>query len=176
MWPPSIPISAAILCSAAARRMSAAVVASIRSFGWRRAASRTQSIRSSARFTAGGPVTSLGTQIEKNSASRPPSRMRGTSMCPSLWRAEMSNVLSKSIRCGVSSCESITIARSCSWRARGEIGASGGGAWARSVTAATASGTAAVSARMTYLMRAMLIHSYRRAIIGSTRSARRAGT
>ena len=33
-----------------------------------------------------GPVTSLGTQIEKNSASSPPSRMRGMSMLPFFWR------------------------------------------------------------------------------------------
>ena len=49
-----------------------------------RAPRRSESI---ARFTAGGPVTSLGTQIEKNSASSPPSRIRGTSMLPSLLRA-----------------------------------------------------------------------------------------
>ena len=67
--------------------------------GCRRTASRTASIWSSARFTAGGPVTSLGTQIEKNTASSPPSRMRGTSMLPFFWRTEMSKVLSKTSRC-----------------------------------------------------------------------------
>ena len=82
MCPPSMPISAAILWSATARRTSAAVVASIRSFGCALAALWTASMRSIARFTAGAPVMSLGTQIEKNSPSRPPSRMRGTSMFP----------------------------------------------------------------------------------------------
>ena len=65
------------------------------------------SIRSIACLTAFGPVTSLGTQIEKNSASRPPSRIRGMSMLPFFWRLPMSKVLSESSRCVVSSCESI---------------------------------------------------------------------
>ena len=56
-----------------------------------------------ARFTAGGPVTSLGTQIEKNSASRPPSRMRGMSMLPFGFRLPMSKASSKISRCVVSS-------------------------------------------------------------------------
>ena len=103
--------------------MSAAVVASIRSFGCVRTASRTLSIRCIARFTAVGPVTSLGTQIEKNSASSPPSRMRGMSMLPFCWRAPMSNVLSKSSRCVVSACVSTTMARV--WTSAGVVGAGG---------------------------------------------------
>ena len=76
---PSAPRSCARPRRAGCRRR---VVASTRSFGWAATASCTASICSSARLTAGGPVTSLGTQIEKNSASRPPSRMRGMSMLP----------------------------------------------------------------------------------------------
>src|SRR5438309_890137 len=70
--------------------------------------------------TAGGPVRSLGTQNEKNNASRPPSFMRGMSMFPLAWRTPMSNPFSNRSRCVVSSCESMTIARSCSCFARGE--------------------------------------------------------
>lgn len=44
MWPPSTPKSAAILRAAPARRMSAAVVASTKSFGCVRTVSRTASI------------------------------------------------------------------------------------------------------------------------------------
>jgi hypothetical protein len=40
-------------------------------------------------------VTSLGTQIEKNSASRPPWRMRGMSMLPFGFRLPMSKAWSK---------------------------------------------------------------------------------
>ena len=75
-------MSAAIFPAAAARRMSAAVVARTKSAGCRRTASCTLSINAIARLTARGPVTSPGTQMEKNSASSPPSRMRGTSMLP----------------------------------------------------------------------------------------------
>ena len=120
MWPPSIPISAAIFFSAAARRMSAAVVASTRSFGCVRTASCTLSMSCSARFTAIGPVTSLGTQIEKNSASSPPSRIRGMSMLPfGMAGRRDRSVLSKSIRCVVSSWESTTMARA--WTSAGAV-------------------------------------------------------
>jgi hypothetical protein len=73
--------------------MSAAVVASRKSLGCLRTASRTASICSSARLTAAGPVTSPVIQIEKNNASSPPSRMRGMSRLPVLLRAPMSKVL-----------------------------------------------------------------------------------
>ena len=90
MWPPSIPISAAILCPAAARRTSAAVVASISSSGCAATALWTEAINALAVLTAFTPVTSDGTQIEKNSASSPPSRIRGMSMLPFFWRFAMS--------------------------------------------------------------------------------------
>ena len=125
MWPPSIPISAAILCSAAARRTSAAVVASIRSFGCALTALWTEAISALAVLTAFIPVTSDGTQIEKNSPSSPPSRIRGMSMLPFFWRLAMSKVLSDSSRCVVSSCESMTIARSCSCFARADTASAG---------------------------------------------------
>ena len=85
-----MPISAAILCSAAARRTSAAVVASTRSFGCAATALCTDAISALAVLTAFTPVTSDGTQIEKNSASSPPSRIRGMSMLPFFWRLLMS--------------------------------------------------------------------------------------
>ena len=72
-----------------------------------------------------GPVTTLGTQIEKNSASRPPSRVREMSMLPFGFRLPMSRALSKISRCVVSSCKSTTIARSCSRFARGETESAG---------------------------------------------------
>src|SRR2546430_4715859 len=51
--------------------------------------------------------------------------MRGMSMLPCGFRLPMSKALSKISRCVVSSCESTTIARSCSCFARGETGSAG---------------------------------------------------
>src|SRR5882724_4398388 len=100
---------------------------------------------SSARFTAVGPVTSLATQIEKNSASRPPSRMRGMSMLPFGFRLLMSKAWSKISRCVVSSCESTTIARSCSCFARGETESAG-------ACVKTTTGVARAIAQRTFLI------------------------
>src|SRR5437588_11808835 len=51
--------------------------------------------------------------------------MRGMSMLPSGFRLPMSKALSRISRCVVSSCESTTIARSCSCFARGETESAG---------------------------------------------------
>ena len=86
-----MPMSTAIFRSDAARRISATDVAKNKSFGWMRTLSRTRSICCMARLTASGPVTSPGIQIEKNTASRPPSRIRGMSMLPFSLRRPISN-------------------------------------------------------------------------------------
>src|SRR6266481_1652921 len=117
MWPPSTPIRAAILPCLCAARTSSAVVASTRSPGCLRTCSRTASICTRARFTASGPVTLLGIQMEKKIAPRPPSFMRGMSMLPLASRGPRSNLPSRK-RCVVSSCVSTTIDKKCSFRAR----------------------------------------------------------
>src|SRR6476620_2244489 len=73
--------------------------------------------------------------------------MRGMSMLPFGFRLPMSKALSKISRCVVSSCESTTIARSCSCFARGET-ASGG------ACAKTATGIARAIAQRTFLIAA----------------------
>src|SRR6478672_3918404 len=88
---------------------------------------------------------SLGTQIEKNSASRPPSRMRGMSILPFGFRLPISKALSKISRCVVSSCESTTIARSCSCFAGGETESAG-------ACVKTATGIARAIAQRTFLI------------------------
>src|SRR5713226_2061723 len=120
MWPPSTPIRAAILPCLRASRISSAVVASTRSPGCLRTCSRTASICTSARFTASGPVTLLGIQIEKKIAPRFPSRMRGISMLPVELRVPRSNLPSRK-RCVVSSCVSTTMHEKCSLRALSEM-------------------------------------------------------
>src|SRR6266403_2861303 len=120
MWPPSTPMSAAILPCLRASRISAAVVARTTSFGCLRTCSRTASICTSARSTASGPVTLLGIQMEKKIALRLPSRIRGMSMLPVELRAPRSNFPSRK-RCVVSSCVSTTMDEKCSLRAFSEI-------------------------------------------------------
>ena len=88
MWPPSTPMSAAILCCGGG-------AADVGGGGRQHQVVRVRSHRLAHRVdlvaarasTAIGPVTSPGIQIEKKSASRPPSRMRGMSMLPSGLRA-----------------------------------------------------------------------------------------
>src|SRR5215471_14033681 len=120
MWPPSTPMSAAILCSAWARRTSSAVVARARSPGCLRTVSRTASIWSRVFCTACGPLILLGIQIEKKMAPRPPWRMRGMSMLPAACRSARLKFGSRS-NCVVSSCVSTTIDEKCSFFARSEI-------------------------------------------------------
>src|SRR5882724_4288037 len=120
IWPPSTPMSAAILPCLRASRISAAVVARTISFGCLRTCSRTASIWTSARSTASGPVTLLGIQMEKKIALRLPSRMRGMSMLPVELRVPRSNFPSRK-RCVVSSCVSTTIDEKCSLRAFSEM-------------------------------------------------------
>src|ERR1700674_2879617 len=107
MWPPSTPISAAILPCAWARRTSSAVRQNTRSFEFLRTFSCTASIWSSAFCTAGGPIVRPSIQMEKKIAFIPPSRMRGISTCPSGFRVPISKSLEKK-RCVVSSCVSRT--------------------------------------------------------------------
>ena len=110
MWQPSIPISAAILCSAAARR---------RPRRW----CQHDLVGVEARRFAGGLDTRIHRALHRrgpwdvarypdreNSPSSRPARMRGTSCCRFLADRE-SNVLSKNSRCGVAWCV-VTIARS----------------------------------------------------------------
>src|ERR1700730_17355391 len=120
MWPPSTPMSAAILPCFRASRISAAVVARTMSFGCLRTCSRTASICTSARSTASGPITLLGIQMEKKIALRLPSRMRGISMLPMELRVPRSNFPSRK-RCVVSSCVSTTMDEKCSLRAFSEM-------------------------------------------------------
>src|SRR5258708_9884091 len=120
MCPPSTPISAAIFPCLRASRTSAAVVASVISFGCLRTCSRTASICVMAGSTASGSVTLLGIQIEKKIAPSPPSFMRGTSMPPLELRSPISNLPPRN-RCVVSSCVSTTIQEKCSFFARAEI-------------------------------------------------------
>src|SRR5579859_5500431 len=120
MWPPSTPMSAAILPFFFAARTSAAVVASAISSGCFFAISRTALICFVARSTASGPVIFPDIQIEKKIASRPPSFIRGISMLPSAWRTPKSNFGSSS-RCVVSSCVSTTIEEKCNFFAFSEM-------------------------------------------------------
>src|SRR6266478_6509770 len=120
MWPPSTPMSAAILPCLCASRISAAVVARARSLGCLRTCSRTPSIWTSARLTASKPVILLGIQMEKKIALRFPSRMRGMSMLPVALRVPRSNFPSRK-RCVVSSCVSTTMEEKCSLRAFSEM-------------------------------------------------------
>src|SRR6267143_4772214 len=120
MWPPSTPMSAAILPCLCASRTSAAVVASIKSPGCLRTCSRTASICTRARSTASGPVILLGIHMEKKIALRLPSRMRGISMLPVELRVPRSNFPSRK-RCVVSSCVSTTMDEKCSLRAFSEM-------------------------------------------------------
>src|SRR6266850_1504393 len=120
IWPPSTPMSAAILPCLRASRISAVVVARTISFGCLRTCSRTASIWTSARSTASGPVTLLGIQMEKKIALRLPSRMRGRSMLPVEPRVPRSNFPSRK-RCVVSSCVSTTMDEKCSLRAFSEM-------------------------------------------------------
>src|SRR5262249_53880309 len=71
--------------------------------------------------------------------------MRGMSMLPFGFRLPMSKALSKISRCVVSSCESTTIARSCSCFARGETESAG-------ACVKTAAGTARAIAQRTFLI------------------------
>src|SRR6266481_5212887 len=125
MWPPSTPISAAILPCLCASRISPAVVTRSISRGCRRTCSRTASIWSIACLTATGPVILLGIHIEKKIAPSPPSFMRGMSMLPVALRAPKSKSPSKK-RWVVSSCVSTTIDAKCSLRARAEISSARG--------------------------------------------------
>src|SRR6267142_2791868 len=120
MWPPSTPMSAAILPCLRASRISAAVVAKTMSLGCLRTCSRTASICTRPRSTASGPVTLLGIQMEKKIALRLPSRMRGMSMQPVELRVPRSNFPSRK-RCVVSSCVSTTMDEKCSLRAFSEM-------------------------------------------------------
>src|SRR6266478_7729281 len=120
MCPPSTPISAAIFPCLRAPRTSAAVVASVISFGCLRTCSRTASICAMARSTASGPVILLGIQMEKKIAPRPPSFIRGISMLPVALRSPISNLPPRK-RCVVSSCVSTTIQENCSFFARAGI-------------------------------------------------------
>src|SRR6266850_4299242 len=120
IWPPSTPMSAAVLPCLRASRISAAVVARTISFGCLRTCSRTASIWTSARSTASEPVTLLGIQMERKIALRLPSRMRGMSMLPVEPRVPRSNFPSRK-RCVVSSCVSTTMDEKCSLRAFSEM-------------------------------------------------------
>src|SRR5438067_8833972 len=71
--------------------------------------------------------------------------MRGMSMLPFGFRLPMSKALSKISRCVVSSCESTTIARSCSCFARGETESGG-------ACVTTATGIARAIAQRTFLI------------------------
>src|SRR5712692_1059180 len=124
MWPPSIPMSTAILPCAWARRTPSAEVTSTRACGCRRTCSRTASIRSSARLTPFGPLTSLGVQMDRNTAFKPPSRIRRMSRWPWVSRWTGSK-FSNSSRCGVSACVSSTIELKCSLRARSASSSAG---------------------------------------------------
>src|SRR5438270_7112608 len=97
---------------------------------------------------------SLGTQMEKNSASSPPSRIRGMSMLPFLFLTPMLKVLSETSRWVVSSCESTTIARSWSCFACADTASAGGG-WVRTTAGSTRTADA-TRTRMTFLMRGIL--------------------
>src|SRR5262249_52909752 len=76
--------------------------------------------------------------------------MRGMSMLPFGFRLPMSKAVSKISRCVVSSCESTTIARSCSCFARGETESAG-------ACVKTATGNARAIAQRTFLIAVSLL-------------------
>src|ERR1700730_2428941 len=120
MWPPSTPMSAAILTCLRASRISAAVVARTRWLGCWRTCSRTAWIGTRPRATASGPLTLLGIQMEKKIAPRLPSRMRGMSILPVELRGPRSNLPSRN-RWVVSSCVSTTSEEKWSLRALSDM-------------------------------------------------------
>src|SRR6267378_2094474 len=114
IWPPSMPMRTAILPCVWARRISSAVVASMRSLLCCWTFWRTMSIWSRACCIAGGPRVLPEMKMEKNCTLRPPSRMRGMSTWPSVSRFPRSK-LPVSMRCGVSACVSRTMDEKCSF-------------------------------------------------------------